>query len=130
LKYNPKFKGNEFETFKKQAGLNTFNLTPRKWIEATDAIWMMSKAWRYGWWTYAHKDIAFEFASWLSPEFKLYLIKEYADEADVLTNEVISWQRSHQRPEKFLYGRKYVVFTTDYHRLPQMTTDETTEIKG
>ena len=75
--YNPKFKGNEFETFKKQAGLNTFNLTPRKWIEATDAIWMMSKAWRYGWWTYAHKDIAFEFASWLSPEFKLYLIKEF-----------------------------------------------------
>ena len=54
----------------------------------------------------------------------------YADEADVLTNEVISWQRSHQRSEKFLYGRKYVVFTTDYHRWPQMTTDETTEIKG
>jgi len=75
--YNPNFKGNEFETFRKQAGLNNFNLTPRKWIATTNAVWIISKAWRYLWWTFAHKDIAFEFASWLSPEFKLYLIKEF-----------------------------------------------------
>ena len=74
---NPLFKGNEFVTFKSQAGLNSFNLTPRKWIEATNAIGIISKAGRYGGGTFAHKDIAFEFGSWLSPEFKLYLIKEF-----------------------------------------------------
>ena len=75
--HNPDFKGLEFETFKKQAGLNSFSLTPRKWIEATAAIGFQSRAGRYGGGTYAHKDIAFEFGSWLSPEFKLYLIKEF-----------------------------------------------------
>ncbi len=74
---NPDFKGNEFVTFKTQAGLNSFNLTPRKWIEATNAIGIISKAGRYGGGTFAHKDLAFEFGSWLSPEFKLYLIKEF-----------------------------------------------------
>lgn len=74
---NPDFKGNEFVTFKTQAGLNSFNLTPRKWIEATGAIGIVSKAGRYGGGTFAHRDIAFEFGSWLSPEFKLYLIKEF-----------------------------------------------------
>jgi hypothetical protein len=67
---NPGFKGNEFVTFKSQAGLNSFNLTPRKWIEATNAIGIVSKAGRYGGGTFAHKDIAFEFGSWLSPEWK------------------------------------------------------------
>src|SRR6266853_4299126 len=75
--HNPDFKGLEFETFKTQAGLNSFSLTPRKWIEATAAIGIQSRAGRYGGGTYAHKDIAFEFGSWLSPEFKLYLIKEF-----------------------------------------------------
>ncbi|MFV5696920.1 KilA-N domain-containing protein [Flavobacterium sp. ZT3R17] len=75
--HNPIFKGGEFETFKKEAGLNTFHLTPKKWIEATNAIGIQSKAGRYGGGTYAHKDLAFEFGSWLSPEFKLYLIKEF-----------------------------------------------------
>lgn len=75
--HNPDFKGLEFETFRNQAGLNSFSLTPRKWIEATGAIGFQSKAGRYGGGTYAHKDIAFEFGSWLSPEFKLYLIKEF-----------------------------------------------------
>ena len=74
---NPDFKGNEFVTFKTQAGLNSFNLTPKKWIDATNAIGIISKAGRYGGGTFAHKDIAFEFGSWLSPEFKLYLIKEF-----------------------------------------------------
>jgi hypothetical protein len=75
--HNPNFKGLEFETFRNQAGLNAFSLTPRKWIEATGAIGFESRAGRYGGGTYAHKDIAFEFGSWLSPEFKLYLIKEF-----------------------------------------------------
>ena len=75
--HNLDFKGLEFETFKKQAGLNSFHMTPAKWIKATNAIGLISKPGRYGGGTYAHKDIAFEFGSWLSPEFKLYLIKEF-----------------------------------------------------
>jgi hypothetical protein len=73
---NPNFKPIEFDGFKKQAGLNSFILTPKKWIESTNAIGLVSRAGRYGG-TYAHKDIAFEFASWISVEFKLYLIKEF-----------------------------------------------------
>ena len=73
---NPDFKPVEFDGFKKQAGLNSFSLTPSQWIEKTSAIGIISKAGRYGG-TYAHKDIAFEFASWVSVEFKLYLIKEF-----------------------------------------------------
>ncbi|MDD4440119.1 MAG: KilA-N domain-containing protein [Tissierellia bacterium] len=73
---NPYFNVIEFEGFKNQAGLNSFVLTSKKWIEATNAIGIVSKAGRYGG-TYAHKDIAFEFASWVSVEFKLYLIKEF-----------------------------------------------------
>ena len=74
--YNPDFKPVEFDGFKKQAGLNSFVLTPKRWIESTNAIGIVSKSGRYGG-TYAHKDIAFEFASWISIEFKLYVIKEF-----------------------------------------------------
>ena len=73
---NPDFKPVEFDGFRKQAGLNSFTLTPGQWIEKTGAIGIVSKPGRYGG-TYAHKDIAFEFASWISVEFKLYLIKEF-----------------------------------------------------
>ncbi|HOP31604.1 MAG TPA: KilA-N domain-containing protein [Spirochaetota bacterium] len=73
---NPGFNPVEFDGFKKQAGLNSFTLTPKQWIEKTGAIGIISKAGRYGG-TFAHKDIAFEFASWISVEFKLYLIKEF-----------------------------------------------------
>lgn len=73
---NPNFKPVEFDGFKQQAGLNSFTLTPKQWIEKTNAIGLISKAGRYGG-TYAQKDIAFEFASWISVEFKLYLIKEF-----------------------------------------------------
>jgi hypothetical protein len=66
----------EFDGFRKIAGLNSFTLTPRQWIEKTSAIGIISKPGRYGG-TYAHKDIAYEFASWISVEFKLYLIKEF-----------------------------------------------------
>ena len=73
---NPDFKVIEFDDFKNQAGLNSFTLTPKQWIERTAAIGLVSKAGRYGG-TFAQKDIAFEFASWISVEFKLYLIKEF-----------------------------------------------------
>jgi len=74
--YNPNFNTVEFDGFKKEAGLNSFTLSSKKWVEATNAIGIVSKSGRYGG-TYAHQDIAFEFASWVSVEFKLYLIKEF-----------------------------------------------------
>ncbi|MDR3285857.1 MAG: KilA-N domain-containing protein [Prevotellaceae bacterium] len=74
--YNPDFKPLEFEGFKKEAGLNAFTLSPQKWIETTHAIGMISKSGRYGG-TFAHKDIAFKFASWISIEFELYIVKEF-----------------------------------------------------
>jgi hypothetical protein len=73
---NPDFNSIEFDGIKNQAGLNSFSLTPQRWIKTTSAIGIISQAGRYGG-TYAHKDIAFEFASWISPEFKLFLIKEF-----------------------------------------------------
>ena len=74
--YNPNFKPLEFEGFKKEAGLNAFTLSPTKWINTTNAIGIISKSGRYGG-TYAHKDIAFKFASWISVEFELYIVKEF-----------------------------------------------------
>lgn len=74
--YNPDFKPIEFEGFKKQAGLNAFTLSPQKWVSSTNAIGFMVKSGRYGG-TYAHKDIAIKFASWISVEFELYLVKEF-----------------------------------------------------
>lgn len=74
---NSGFKRIDFDAFKNQAGSNAFSLTPQRWIETTNAIGMISKAGKYGGGVYAHKDIAFEFASWISAEFKLFLIKEF-----------------------------------------------------
>ena len=74
--HNQEFKPVEFDGFRKQAGLNSFTMTPKKWIESTNALGIISKSGRYGG-TFAHKDIAFEFASWISIEFKLYFIKEF-----------------------------------------------------
>ena len=73
---NTNFKMVEFDQFKQEAGTNSFVLPPQKWIDRTNAIGIISKSGRYGG-TYAHTDIAFEFASWISPEFKLYIIKDY-----------------------------------------------------
>jgi hypothetical protein len=73
---NPGFKPLEFERFRNEAGSNYFVLSPQRWIETTQAIGIISKSGRYGG-TFAHREIAFEFASWISPEFKLYLIKEF-----------------------------------------------------
>lgn len=89
---NPNFKGVEFETFKNDAGANRFSLTPKKWIEATNAIGLVSKSGRYGGGTFAHKDIAFEFGTWLSPEFKLLLIKEFQRLKDLEAKSVnLDW---------------------------------------
>ena len=73
---NENFKGHEFETFENEAGKHSFYMSPQKWIKETNAIGIISKSGNNGG-TFAHSDIAFEFASWLSPEFKLYLIQEF-----------------------------------------------------
>jgi hypothetical protein len=74
---NINFKGIEFEAFKNNSGSNSFSLTPTLWIAMTHAVGMSVKSGRYGGGVFAHSDIAFEFASWISAEFKLYLIKEF-----------------------------------------------------
>ena len=75
--HNENFKGGEFDTFKNEAGSNTFKMSPQKWIRETNAVGIISKSGRYDGGTFADPDIAFEFASWLSPEFKLYVIQEF-----------------------------------------------------
>ena len=74
--HNPDFKPIEFDRFRKEAGSNAFTLSPQKWIEKTNAIGIVSKSGRYGG-TFAHSDIAMEFASWISAEFKMYVIQDY-----------------------------------------------------
>jgi len=73
---NENFNHLSFEVIKKEAWLNAFLMSPKKWVEKTSAIWIVSKSGRY-WWTYAHKDLAFKFASWISVEFEMYIIKEF-----------------------------------------------------
>lgn len=91
---NSNFKGVEFDGFKNDAGLNSFTMSPTKWIESTNAIGIISKAGRYGG-TYAHKDIAFEFASWISAEFKLFLIKEFQRlKNEEIENKSLEWDLS------------------------------------
>ena len=74
--YNPNFNCAEFDIIKSQAGLNSYRISAKEWMERTNAIGIIAKTGRYGG-TYAHKDIAFEFAMWISPEFKVYLIREF-----------------------------------------------------
>ncbi len=94
--HNPDFKPIEFDRFKKEAGSNAFTLSPQKWIEKTNAIGIVSKSGRYGG-TFAHSDIALEFASWISPEFKLYIIQDYkrlkSDENSKLS---LSWNLNRE----------------------------------
>ena len=88
---NTDFKGVEFDSFKNEAGLNSFTLSPTRWAEKTNAIGIFTKVGRYGG-TYAHKDIAFEFASWISAEFKLFLIKEFQRlKNNEINKEKIDW---------------------------------------
>lgn len=106
IMYNPNFKVVEFDHFKNEAGLHTFTLSAKEWIEKTNAIGMYVQAGRYGG-TYAHKDIAFEFGSAISPIFKLYLLKEYQrlkdDENDRLKLE---WNA-----KRFLSKNNYIIHT-------------------
>ena len=75
--HNPDFNRVQFEAVRSEAGLNRFVMTPTKWIEQTNAIGIVSKAGRYGGGTYAHSDIAMAFATWISPKFQLYIMKDY-----------------------------------------------------
>ena len=88
---NPNFNRVEFDTFKKEYGRNSFVMTPSKWIKSTNAIGIKSKAGKYGGGTYAHRDIALEFASWISPEIKLYIIKEF-QRLKSLESDKLEWQ--------------------------------------
>jgi len=92
--YNPDFKPLEFEGFRKQAGLNAFTLSAKKWTETTNARGFIVKSGRYGG-TYAHKDIAFKFASWISVEFELYMVKEFQRLKEAETKE-LDWDVKRQ----------------------------------
>ena len=92
--HNSNFKGVEFDSFKNEAGSNSFVLSPQKWIKSTNAIGLVSKSGRSGG-TFAHQDIAFEFASWISPHFKLYLLKEFQRlKQNELRSDKIEWETS------------------------------------
>lgn len=104
--YNPNFKVVEFDHFKTQAGLPSFVLSPTQWVEKTSAIGIYSKQGRYGG-TYAHKDIAFEFGSAISSEFKLYLIKEFQR----LKNEENDWQKLDWNLQRTLAKVNYSIHT-------------------
>ena len=123
---NPNFKGNEFVTFKTQAGLNNFNLTPKKWIDATNAIGIISKAGRYGGGTFAHKDLAFEFGSWLSPEFKLYMIKEFQRLKDDENNRLNLTWNLHRTLSKINY--RIHTDAIKEHIIPDSITKEQTTL--
>ena len=104
---NKNFKGGEFATFKNEAGSNKFKMSPQKWIKETNAIGIVSKSGRYDGGTFAHPDIAFEFASWLSPEFKLYLIKEF----ERLKSNEMYQQKLEWHANRLLSKLNYVVHT-------------------
>lgn len=93
---NPNFNPLEFEGFRKQAGANAFTMSPKKWIETTNAIGIVSKAGRYGG-TYAHSDIAMSFATWISPEFQLYIMKDYRRlKADENSRLSLNWNLNRE----------------------------------
>ena len=104
---NKNFKGGEFATFKNEAGSNKFKMSPQKWIKETNAIGIVSKSGRYDGGTFAHPDIAFEFTSWLSPEFKLYLIKEF----ERLKRNEMYQQKIEWHANRLLSKLNYVVHT-------------------
>lgn len=120
--HNSNFKGVEFDSFRNQAGSNAFTMSPTKWIETTGAIGIVSKSGRYGG-TFAHSDIAFEFASWISPEFKLYIIKDYQrlkkDEAE---RKAIGWDE-----KRALSKINYHIHTDAVQKY--LITDELTSIE-
>ena len=124
IMYNPDFKVVEFDHFKSEAGLHTFTLSAREWIEKTNAIGMYVRAGRYGG-TYAHKDIAFEFGSAISPIFKLYLLKEYQRLKDEENDRLkLEWNA-----KRFLSKNNYLIHTdaVKNYVLPQSNYSKNTE---
>lgn len=123
--HNPDFNRLEFDTVKNQAGSNVFVLTPKKWIETTNAIGIISKAGRYGG-TYAHKDIAFEFATWISAEFKLYLIKDFQR----LKNEENERKQLGWDVKRVLTKTNYKIHTDaiKQHLIPRQISQEQTGV--
>ena len=127
---NPNFKVVEFDQFRFQAGSNSFVLSPQKWVEVTNAKGIISNSGRYGG-TYAHKDIAFEFASWISAEFKLYLIKEFQRlKEDENERKALGWDikrnlakmnykihtnaiKKHLIPEKISLNEEKLIYATE-----------------
>lgn len=124
IMYNPDFKVVEFDHFKSEAGLHTFTLSAKEWIESTHAIGMYVQAGRYGG-TYAHKDIAFEFGSAISPIFKLYLLKEYQRLKDEENNRLkLEWDA-----KRLLSKNNYLIHTDAIKNyvLPQSNHSKSTE---
>lgn len=122
--YNPNFKVVEFDHFKGEAGLHTFTLSAKEWIEKTNAIGIYVQAGRYGG-TYAHKDIAFEFGSAISPVFKLYLLKEYQRLKDAENDRLkLEWNA-----KRFLSKNNYLIHTdaVKNYVLPQSNYTKNTE---
>ena len=116
---NPAFNYAEFDIIKSQAGLNSYRLSAKEWMQKTNAIGIVSKAGRYGG-TYAHKDIAFEFALWISPEFKVYLIREFQRLKD-LEQAKLGWTAKRE-----LTKINYRIHTDAIrtHLIPEKVTDE------
>ena len=124
IMYNPDFKVFEFDHFKSEAGLHTFTLSAKEWIESTHAIGMYVQAGRYGG-TYAHKDIAFEFGSAISPIFKLYLLKEYQRLKDEENDRLkLEWDA-----KRFLSKNNYLIHTDAIKNyvLPRSNHSKSTE---
>ena len=122
--YNPNFKVVEFDHFKSEAGLHTFTLSAKEWIEKTNAVGIYVQAGRYGG-TYAHKDIAFEFGSAISPVFKLYLLKEYQRLIDAENDRLkLEWSA-----KRFLSKNNYLIHTdaVKNYVLPQSNYTKNTE---
>ena len=122
--YNPNFKVVEFDHFKSEAGLHTFTLSAKEWIEKANAVGIYVQAGRYGG-TYAHKDIAFEFGSAISPVFKLYLLKEYQRLKDEENDRLkLEWSA-----KRFLSKNNYLIHTdaVKNYVLPQSNYTKNTE---
>ncbi len=120
---NPNFNRVEFDTFKKEYGRNSFVMTPSKWIKSTNAIGIKSKAGKYGGGTFAHRDIALEFASWISPEIKLYIIKEF-QRLKSLESDKLEWQGQR------LFAKLNYLINTEAISKYLITVNLTTEQKN
>jgi hypothetical protein len=105
--HNPNFKPVEFDGFRKEAGMNSFVMTPKRWIENTNAIGLISKSGRYGG-TYAHRDIALEFASWISIEFKLYLLMEFQRLKEE-ENKQLGWSAKREHCLNYDFHKIFVI---------------------